>query len=360
MNKSQAKPKTSKSSGKKKSKKSDVSANIRRNDGQMRYAPLAQSKVMRTGVPNVSGSAYSSDGRMRIRHREYIADVSGSVLFAASGYSINPGDSSTFPWLSVLAAEFESYLFRSLRFEFETQKSASTSGSVMLAVDFDAADSLPVNKQQLMAYHNAVRSAVWEECCYSSSKKDLEKFGVQRYVRLGSLAANLDIKTYDVGTLIVATQGEADTSAIGELYVEYDVELITPQISSDVAAYNSVKINSAAGASRANPFSGAQTVVGGLPVTATAATVTFSKVGQYLMSFDFTGTVPTANAPVITGTATVTNVDGGQFTSANGGATDWIVKVTDIGQTMIFDCTGACTTLTACTFRIAPYGYSNA
>ncbi len=351
--------KKSTASGKKEAKKRKVKVTLPKRE-DVRSAPLAQSRIMRTGVPSVSGSAYGSDGRMRVKHREYIKDINGSVAFSASSLSINPGDSSTFPWLSVLASEFESYLFRSLKFKFETQKSASTSGSLMLAVDFDAADSIPLNKQQLMAYHNAVRSAVWEECCYSSSKRDLEKFGVQRYVRLGSLSGNLDIKTYDVGNLIVATQGEADTSAIGELYVEYDVELITPQISNDVATYNSVHISSDVSTSRANPFNNA-TYVGGLQVTASGSTLTFNKVGQYLVEFDFAGTVATANAPTITGTVTSSNVLGGQFVAAgaNGGISSWVVRVTDVGATMIFDCTGSCNTITSSDTRISPYGYSN-
>lgn len=195
----------------------------------LQEAPAAMMRVMRTGVPDVSGSPYQGDGRVRIRHREYIADVAGSVAFAATGYAINPGIATSFPWLSNLAVNFESYLFRSLSFEYETQKSTATSGAVMLAVDFDAADAAPATKTALMTYHNAVRSAVWGECCYRSDGADLRKFGVQRYIRSAALAADLDIKTYDVGNLFVATQGEADTTAIGELYVVYDVELITPQ-----------------------------------------------------------------------------------------------------------------------------------
>jgi hypothetical protein len=195
----------------------------------MQEAPLALTRPVRIGVPDVSGSPYVGDGRVRVRHREYLADVAGSVAFAATGFAINPGIATSFPWLSNIAVNFESYLFRALSFEYETQKSASTSGTIMMAVDFDAADAAPASKTALMTYHNAVRSAVWGECCYRSDMMDLRKFGVQRYVRSGALAANLDIKTYDVGNLFVATQGEADTSAIGELYVVYDVELITPQ-----------------------------------------------------------------------------------------------------------------------------------
>ncbi len=197
--------------------------------GPMEEAPVAMMRISRTGVPDVSGSPYVGDGRIRVRHREYLADVAGSVAFAATGYAINPGLATSFPWLSNLAKNFESFLFRRLSFEFETQKSTATSGTVMLAIDFDAADAAPTTKTALMTYHNAVRSAAWAECQYRSDGADLRKFGVQRYIRTAALAANLDIKTYDVGNLYVATQGEADTTAIGELYVVYDVELITPQ-----------------------------------------------------------------------------------------------------------------------------------
>jgi hypothetical protein len=351
---------SSKASGKKPVRKQKaMKSGKSRKSGEVSYAPLARTKVMRTTVPNVSGSAYSGDGRMRVRHREYISDISGSVAFAASGLSINPGDSRTFPWLSVLAAEFESYLFRSLKFEFETQKSASTNGSVMMAVDFDAADDPPVNKQQLMAYHNAVRSAVWDECCYSSALHDLEKFGVQRYVRLGALPANLDIKTYDVGNLFVATQGEADTTPVGELYVEYDVELITPQIASGVAAYNSVHISSPS-ATLANPFAGSVNT-GGLQVSGSGNTLTFDRVGQYLVALNWDGTTPTAVAPTITGTVTVSDPYGGQFVAVSllGGADLFLVQVTDVGQTMIFDFSASAASINNMDTRIAFYGFAN-
>lgn len=195
----------------------------------MEMAPVALSRRVRIGMPDVSGSPYAGDGRVRIRHREYLADVAGSVAFANTAFAINPGLAASFPWLSAIAVRFESYIFRRLRFEYETQRSTATNGTVMMAVDFDAADAAPTTKTGIMSYHNAVRSAVWDECCYNSDAGDLRKFGVQRFIRSAGLAANLDIKTYDVGNLNIATQGEADTTAIGELYVEYDVELITPQ-----------------------------------------------------------------------------------------------------------------------------------
>ncbi len=322
--------------------------------------PLARSRKAVTGKPVIrSSSKQGGDGRVRIRHREYLADIVGSVAFASNSYSVNPGLPGTFPWLSTLAQNFESYLFHKLSFDFETQKSASTSGSLMMAIDYDASDAAPQNKQQLMAYHHAVRSAVWDECSFRGDRQDLKKFGVQRYVRSGSLAANLDVKTYDVGTLFVATQGEADTTAIGELYVDYDVELITPQSNREAVISNSAFITTTA-ASRAAPFTGTQTIVGGLSVTATGATMTFGRVGKYWLAYQLTGTVTTATAPTLTGTAT--SLQGGFLPSAqlsNAAATaassGVSVVVNNVGETVIFDFTASCTTLTALSVQVAGY-----
>jgi len=190
-------------------------------------APQAMGSRLTTSSPSIL-SAYTGDGRVRIRHREYIADVAGSVAFAATAYVVNPGIAVTFPWLSIIAANFESYKFNNLCFQFSTEKSASTNGSLMIAIDFDANDATPTTKTVMMSYHNAVRCPVWSETKYVTDKPDLLKLP-QHFIRAG-VVSGTDLKTYDVGNLFVATSGCADTTALGELYVIYDVELITPQL----------------------------------------------------------------------------------------------------------------------------------
>ena len=248
-------------------------------------APLTQTRIMQTGVPSVSTSYTSGDGRTRVKHREYIGDVRGSSTFSVTSFNINPGLSSVFSWLPRIARSYESYKFHKLCVEYETQKSANTDGSVMLAIDFDASDSAPTNKVQLMSYHNAVRSAAWAECKYEASAQDLAKFGTQRYVRAGSLSANQDIKTYDVGVLHVATQG-CPVADIGELYLSYDVELITPQ-SDTYNDYNAIsaKIVAGSGVTRSNIYGTGATVTGGLGVQASGNTLTFPAADQWLVQF---------------------------------------------------------------------------
>lgn len=323
-------------------------------------APLAQYRPMKTNMPSISGSAYSSDGRIRVQHREYIGDVLGSVNFASTAYAVNPGLAQTFTWLAPIANQFESYLLRSLSFEFETQKSASTSGSIMLAMDYDASDPAPINKQQLMSYHDSVRSAVWGECCFTADARDLQKFGVQRYVRSGALAANLDIKTFDVGNLFIATQGCADATAIGELYVKYDVELITPQSDQTGEALGeSVKVSGGGVISRTAMFGTAPVLLGGLPCTATGKVLTFNRVGNYLVEINLVGTVFTG-VPANAGTCTATSLVGVFNAAATSLLCSYIVKVNNVGETLDLDWTAVATTVTASITRVGSYAYSNA
>jgi len=205
--------------------------------------PVAVSRVRKTRglVPNIANIKSSPDGRITVTHREYIQEVTPTdAVFQALSLEINPGLKTTFPWLSGLASHYESYLFRSLRFSYEPLLGTSVSGAMILAVDYDAADQIPLTKQTLMAYHRSTRGPIWSPLSCSSDRADLRKFGIQRYVRSHDLTDGLDIKTYDVGQFVFATQGHTPVgqSPIGELYVDYTVELITPHLSDYVPAPN--------------------------------------------------------------------------------------------------------------------------
>jgi hypothetical protein len=162
---------------------------------------------------------------VRVAHREYVADVNGSVAYSVVGYAVNPGQAGTFPWLSILARNFEKYRFRKCHFIFQSSVSTTVGGVVLSAIDLDASDPAPPTKQTIMSYQGAARSNVWLE-----HKAAMPEMQPELYVRSGLLPGNTDVKTYDAGNFWLATQGEIDDSAIGELYVEYDVELHVPQL----------------------------------------------------------------------------------------------------------------------------------
>ncbi len=264
-------------------------------------APVASGNVRVMRKPLVRPL---KEGDVIVKHREYVQDIIGNAAFTATRLSINPGLITLFPWLCAMANRYESYKFRRLRFCFETSAPTSASGTVLIAVDYDSADATPTSKVQAMAYRNSTRSPFWSDVCHDSLLEDLHKVK-SYYVRNSSLAANLDIKTYDVGTLFICTQGAgSDGSTIGELYVEYEVELITPQLN----AFGSGESVSGlfVGTVNTAPFSN---VSGGLPVTVEATgsttsitTWTFSQPWEGVFAVRLVGTG--LAGVVATGTAT--------------------------------------------------------
>jgi hypothetical protein len=221
-------------------------------------APVAAGFVRKMREPRFARSARNGD--VTVDHEEFIAEVAGSVAFSNTTYSVNPGLLSSFPWLAQMAPLYESYRFERLEYQFQSEAPTSASGSLMMALDYDASDPAPGSKVQLAAYRGYVRSPPWQACTNSSIKEDLNK-QKSYFVRSGTLAANQDIKLYDVGFLNVATQGQANTAIIGELYVRYRVRFMTPQIQDDgLGLARSAKIVGTTAAS-------APTMTGNAPLT---------------------------------------------------------------------------------------------
>jgi len=275
--------------------------------------PLAQSTVVkRIAIPASFGysergapAQITSAGKdVRIRHSEYIAEVFGSVNFNLTTYIIQPGNSTSFPWLANMTYLYESYTIHKLNYRFESSKSTATNGAVLMAIDFDAADSAPPSKTQMMAYNRYVRTPVWEECVYQSDPRDL-KILEKRYVRSATVA-NTDNRLYDTGNFYIATQGCADTTVVGELHVDYEITLHTPQF--DLGAFAS------AGSNRSTATTGvtASLILGTSPslnATGSGITITYNtstgavslgSVGQFLITYAVQSTAAYSGTPTIT------------------------------------------------------------
>lgn len=307
-------------------------SNLSKGQSQNVNAPVARTQVRVVNNPKVrNGPA----GDVTVTHREYINEIAGSVAFAVNTFSVNPGLPGVFPWLSGIAQRYESYRFNSLKFCFETEAATSATGSLVMAIDYDADDPAPDSKTQAMSYRSSVRSAPWAACCLTSKKEDLSK-RASYYVRGGALNANEDQKLYDTGNLYVCTQSQAGTTVIGELYVEYQVHLMTPQIGSP--SLGSAVYGWFQGLSNSAPA--ATVILSNLPATivstgttTSSTTFTFSQPWQGFVTITSTGTGITG-ATGTTGTCTATE----QSDQVNGtntvGVWLYIIKA-NIGQTFI-------------------------
>jgi hypothetical protein len=195
---------------------------------------------------NRSRAFYSQD--------EFIMDVNGSVTFAnGAALAINPGQAQTFPWLSTIAARYEKYRFKRLRFYYKPMVTQFTSnyntGKVMMNCDYDASDPPPSSKQQVEDSEPHVDGMPYQSFSFVLDPREMNGMKSDaHYVRPAGLPGGTDIKTYDVGNLFLSTVGQAGTGAIGELRVEYDVELSVPILENDekAPANNSVLFCNAA------------------------------------------------------------------------------------------------------------------
>jgi len=273
---------------------------------KMKSRPVGPNSMRMVGIQGSGPTPYAGRTTMSTNKRsqvieedEYIADVNGSVNFATTGFSINPGQSTVFPWGSRIAQLYERYTFEFLEFYFTSSVSGfatnGQSGVIVLSADYDAADAAPTTKQQVED-----TSPHTDPCLPSTSVVALRldpremRTSDAKYVRFGAQPANTDIKTYDVGNLFVTTQGCANTSAIGELHVRYRVRLDKPVLEQALVQGGVVHFSSIA-ATTTNNFAAAALQSGGTPsmtgITLGTNTVVFPPgiPGNYLLSLNVAG-----------------------------------------------------------------------
>lgn len=193
----------------------------------------ARSKLSTGPLNLASGNQSTTRVSQWIAEDEYIAEVNGSVAFASTTYPLNIGSSSTFPWASRIAQNYDRYAFSFIEFYYRREVSEfatnGQSGKVMLSFDYDASDAAPITKQQVLdTVPHVDGMPCKEEIVLRLSPSDMAFGPKGLYIRPGAQPANTDIKTYDVGNLYVSTFGNTNTSVIGELRVRYRCHLTVP------------------------------------------------------------------------------------------------------------------------------------
>jgi hypothetical protein len=188
-------------------------------------APVAYSSPTQNMPPRINNSRRMS----RVIHRELVATISGNTTFGTQTFALNPGIAASFPWLSTIAPSYEQYCFKRLRFHYVTRCATTYVGSVLLAPEYDALDAAPTTEVDTAMMAGAKEDVPWRDQFIDFNIQDMFPLGPRKYVRTGALTATADLKTYDAGQLVVGLASCTDTSAIGKLWVDYEVELHIPQ-----------------------------------------------------------------------------------------------------------------------------------
>lgn len=214
------------------------------------------SKITGLGDYRMHGKGYSANGgppqfmgtgrTTTVVHREYICDIfTGGTLglngteFDVNYFKINPGDRDTFPWLSLLAQNYEEYRLRGCVFEFKSTSAAALNstntalGTVIMATQYDSLDE-PFNDKRGMENHEFASSTMpFESVLHAvECKPSLTSISNTLYVKNGPLPPDADIRLYDLGKFAIATVGmQATNTCIGELWISFEVEFLKPKLS---------------------------------------------------------------------------------------------------------------------------------
>lgn len=222
-------------------KKNNIQNEVPKRRKKRQPKQVAQNEAgnMKSSQPrNSAPVAYSSVQRFprrskqteRFSGRDLVAVISGSTTFATTKFVVNPGLSSTFSWLAANAIKWQQYRFMRLAFIYVTRSATTAKGSVILTPDYNPNDLPPSDESHAFNNQNAVEDVPWKQEIICRLDVNAMFFsGPRKQVRSANISGDLNI--YDAARLYVSTVGQADTSVIGNLYVEYDVELFVPQSS---------------------------------------------------------------------------------------------------------------------------------
>lgn len=198
----------------------------------VRAAPLAVAVTRSPTAPQFTGIV----GGTRIHRRE----LAGAVTNTVSGFQITPLSLSTpgydisatcgalFPWLSLIAMNWEKYRFTRLRFELISAQPASQQGRVYMMIDPDWDDPVATTKAALMGRQISVDDAVWKTVTLNLPMGVLNSGMPYRYCSpVGNRVAEGEPRTSYAGYLQIAVDS-ATTGLTWDLWVDYDVELVGP------------------------------------------------------------------------------------------------------------------------------------
>lgn len=179
----------------------------------------------------------SRNNSIRVREREYIGDVvSASTIntFNVNSYSLNPTNSSTFPWLSSIANLYEQWEPHGIVLEYVSTSadfngSAQALGSLIMSTDYNALDP-PFSTKQIM--ENAEFSCSTRPSC--NLLHGIECATSERPTRLlytNQDSASMPLNFSTLGNFQIATAGvSAANVTLGELWVTYDISFFKKSI----------------------------------------------------------------------------------------------------------------------------------
>lgn len=184
-------------------------------------------------------------------HREFIQDVQANdsktdfaIMNGGLGFGINPGSKSVFPWLHVIANQYDQYRPRAIVFEFRSlstdiQSASRALGSFIMATEYDAGfDATKVTeKRQLlqMEYASDGKPSVSFRHVVDCTARGTN---ANNWLNVATDGGGEEPKDYNFVLFMPAVTGKGEDDnrpVLGELWVSYEFEFAKPQGTADAS-----------------------------------------------------------------------------------------------------------------------------
>jgi hypothetical protein len=263
-----------------------------------------------------SGSEYTT-----ITHREYLGDVVSGVAgtFDIQEYTVNPSDQQTFPWLSGIAQQYESYEITGMIFEFKSLSGTAVGstntalGAVTMATVYDVLAPPFANRREMEQYEFSVSARTTENLMHPIECDPRLNVLPMLFTRDASGSNVRDKRFHDMANFYVATDGlQASNVTIGELWVSYRVRLFKPRHKAGATSIFRAACLEVPGGQSFNPaqYATDPLMSAGNIEFSNSTTIKLPGPGMYIL---------TADACVASGTGTITVSSG--FSNSTGATT---------------------------------------
>lgn len=319
----------------------------------------------RSGVP----AAYKMSPKMSrlpnstvLKNREYIGQCTGNLTWGVEyDLRINPGDATAFPWLSAIASRYEVYRFRKLKLIYESGAPTSYGGSIMVGVDPDVLDLTPANKTEMMTMKWVKRCNTWDSMEYNIPFSEEIMPDRVRYVA-PAIPFGADAKTYDIGMLVVASDQTATGYYLGELYLEYEVELALPCLHAEALVAQSNAVFTTTACTPTHPITAGPYLQSGLMEVRARGSggigddIWLPEPGVYFLNWAIEGTGITNAIPNFSGVNTELEGSSGHIAAdGTGGMGFQIIKSLAKSSYFMADWNALATTLTHVVLTVMRY-----
>lgn len=183
-------------------------------------------------TPSSVPAVHSDNDSVRVFHKEYICDIVSSQAFALKSYSVNPGLSASFPWLSGVAGDsFSQFDIQGMVYYFkstcgDTSSSTNSLGTVSMCAEYNVNTPAFSTKQQMENSMFCASGKPTQDIMAPIECDDRLNVQDSHYIRTGPVPTGGTLSQYDHCNMMIATSGQqADDVVIGELWCTYDIIL---------------------------------------------------------------------------------------------------------------------------------------